>query len=353
MATFNGAKYIREQLASLTNQTHLPFELVVCDDGSTDDTLSIVRECAKSAPFKVRVYENEKNLGFANNFLKCASQCYGEWIAFCDQDDIWLADKLAVTRDVINRSSDQLVLVYHVAELVDKDLKPVGIQLPAIDREGTFPVAGKSGFWFVGGCVMCFKAALIEDIDSQLRPRDNFRFNEGWSPGKYPWMPHDKWICMLANISGEIAAIPRVLSLYRRHDHALTGAHEYNSAATRIQNHLSTDSKSYEFLSNISLETANALLKISGGVKSSVQQGHLTEGARQYSSISQIFKLRTKLYSSKSVLARCNYFSKLMTAKAYWGNTFCPLGFPSWLKDFLYTVGLISIGKCFIKRKST
>ena len=352
MATFNGAKYLREQLDSLAKQKYLPLELVICDDRSSDDTLSIIQDFIKSAPFAVRVYENESNLGFANNFLKCASLCSGEWIAFCDQDDFWIDEKLAIVRNTISRSSDKLVLVYHVAELVDKDLKPVGIKLPKIERERVVAIAGNSGFWFVGGCVMCFKATLIKDVDSQLRPRDNYQFNEGWDAGKFPWMPHDKWICMLGNISGEVAAIPQILSLYRRHDYALTGAHANIAAATRIQKHLLTNFEAYKFLSKFSSETADALIKISGGIKSNEQQKFLIEGARKYMNISYIFNLRAELYESKSFFVRFSRFGKLMLTKAYWGEEFCPLNVYSFIKDFLFVVGLVSVGKFFLKRRS-
>src|SRR5581483_5816839 len=95
MATYNGGQFIREQLDSLSRQTFLPCELVVCDDGSTDHTLAIVETFAASAPFAVRIHRNKKRLGFGPNFLKAASLCDGEVIAFSDQDDVWLETKLA------------------------------------------------------------------------------------------------------------------------------------------------------------------------------------------------------------------------------------------------------------------
>ena len=91
MATFNGDTYLSPQLQSLARQTLLPHELVVCDDGSTDRTLEIVRAFAADAPFPVRVHRNDEHLGFADNFLKAAVLCGGELIAFCDQDDVWQA----------------------------------------------------------------------------------------------------------------------------------------------------------------------------------------------------------------------------------------------------------------------
>lgn len=94
MATYNGERFIREQLDSIAQQTLLPVELVVTDDGSNDSTLAIIDDFAKTAPFEVKIVRNEKQLGFADNFLKAASFCVGDFIAFCDQDDVWMVNKL-------------------------------------------------------------------------------------------------------------------------------------------------------------------------------------------------------------------------------------------------------------------
>ena len=77
MATYNGAKYIRDQLDTLGRQTLPPVELVVTDDGSTDATLSIVEAFSAVAPFPVRIIRNTNRLGYEENFLKAASLCAG------------------------------------------------------------------------------------------------------------------------------------------------------------------------------------------------------------------------------------------------------------------------------------
>ena len=94
MATYNGERFLQEQLDSLAAQTLLPCELVVGDDGSTDGTLEILERFAKRAPFPVRVRRNIENLGYGKNFISTAMHCSGDWIAFCDQDDRWLPQKL-------------------------------------------------------------------------------------------------------------------------------------------------------------------------------------------------------------------------------------------------------------------
>src|ERR1700728_1787253 len=113
MATFNGEKYIREQLDSIAGQTLLPFELVITDDGSTDATLGIVENFASVAPFPVKIHRNESRLGYANNFIRAASLCQGELIAFCDQDDIWMTEKFSVCSEFFRDS--EVVLAAHSA----------------------------------------------------------------------------------------------------------------------------------------------------------------------------------------------------------------------------------------------
>ncbi len=90
LAAYNGEAYIWDQLKSLANQTYLPQELIVCDEGSVDRTLYWVEKFAEIAPFPVYIYRNERPLGLADNFLRAASLCEGDLIAFCNQDEIAL-----------------------------------------------------------------------------------------------------------------------------------------------------------------------------------------------------------------------------------------------------------------------
>src|SRR5438270_1073780 len=96
MATFNGERYLKTQLDTIARQSVLPTELVVSDDGSNDQTLSVVADFARSAPFQVTTVRNETRLGFADNFLQAARLCEGDAVAYADQDDFWLSHKLEV-----------------------------------------------------------------------------------------------------------------------------------------------------------------------------------------------------------------------------------------------------------------
>jgi len=210
MATYNGEKYIREQLDSLSTQTELPFELVVCDDGSTDATLQILKEFSASASFPVRLYTNETNLGYADNFLKSAALCGGDWIAFCDQDDVWLPNKIArVCESIARYAGDELVLVGHTSLMATADLALTGQRLPDFSRDAYVKRASNFAFFCIVGFSMIFRKVLLTEIDSTQRPRVH-RQNPKTPPG------HDQWMGMLANAVGDIAYISEPLVIWRR-----------------------------------------------------------------------------------------------------------------------------------------
>lgn len=92
MTTYNGEKYLREQLDSLYNQVMMPDEVVVVDDCSTDNTIYILEEYHQK--YNLKYFVNTKNLGVNKNFEKAISNCTGKYIALSDQDDVWLPNKL-------------------------------------------------------------------------------------------------------------------------------------------------------------------------------------------------------------------------------------------------------------------
>lgn len=102
MPTYNGGKYLREQLDSIYAQTMLPDEVIVVDDCSTDDTIDILEEyCVK---YGLKYYINEQNLGYNKNFEKAITLCSGDYIALADQDDIWLPSKIEKCYNVLKNS---------------------------------------------------------------------------------------------------------------------------------------------------------------------------------------------------------------------------------------------------------
>ena len=101
LCTYNGAKYIKEQLDSITCQTYRNLEIMIVDDGSSDGTLEIIKVYA-AKDSRVRCFQNSLNLGFNKNFEKAIGLTSGDYIAISDQDDIWLPNKLQTLLDNIN-----------------------------------------------------------------------------------------------------------------------------------------------------------------------------------------------------------------------------------------------------------
>ncbi len=109
MTTYNGELYLKKQLDSIFNQTLSIDELIICDDGSGDHTKEIIQDYQKKYPL-IKFYENKENLGYKLNFKKAMSLCTGDYIFLCDQDDIWLNDKVERMISKMNENPNIQVL---------------------------------------------------------------------------------------------------------------------------------------------------------------------------------------------------------------------------------------------------
>jgi glycosyltransferase involved in cell wall biosynthesis len=210
MCTYNGARFVREQLESIASQTRLPEELVICDDCSSDETAEIVKSFAVSAPFAVRFEINQKNLGSTQNFGRAIQLCHGDLIALSDQDDVWLPKKIERIETRF-AESPAVGLVFTNADLVDEQLDPLGHQLweqIGFDRE-TRRLVNKGRAldlllpgWTVTGATMAFRSkflTLILDIPNDLP------------------MIHDGWIALIVATVAKVAFVDEPLIKYRQH----------------------------------------------------------------------------------------------------------------------------------------
>lgn len=195
MATYNGAKYLQEQLDSFLAQTRQPDELVVCDDGSRDDTLDILERFQQQAPFEVLVYKNELNLGYKKNFEKALTLCSGDMIFLSDQDDVW--HKIKIERIIQEfKNHPATLVVVNDAELTISDLSRTGLTVA-----GQITSVGMSHEQLLLGCCIAFR--------SDLKPLI--------LPIPHNLHGHDGWINTLANALGCRRFLPEVLQYYRRH----------------------------------------------------------------------------------------------------------------------------------------
>jgi glycosyltransferase involved in cell wall biosynthesis len=209
MCTYNGARFLSEQLESIAGQTRLPDELIICDDLSSDESLEIIRTFARRAPFVVRAEINEKNLGSTKNFEKAMSLCREGVIALADQDDVWKPQKLGVIQKTLDEHPEA-GYVFSDAEMLDERGVPTGRSLwESLGLRESFPGDFTSSRQFdvllrrtvVTGATM----ALRSSLKSVILPFS-------------PYLVHDYWSSLLASCVGVYGVpISERLIQYRQH----------------------------------------------------------------------------------------------------------------------------------------
>lgn len=219
LCTYNGARFIWEQLESIARQTRLPDEVLVCDDCSTDGTLDLVAQFAATAPFKVHYSRNPSQLGISRNFEHAVSSCTGDVIFLCDQDDVWLPEKVATMLPLFI-ADERIGLVFSNAFVVDSGLKQLGYTVWdtfRLNKNGRAEINGEKALSFlirrsvVTGATAAFRATLREKI----LPIS-------------PIFMHDAWIAFVAASYARIAAVDVPLILYRQHGGNVVGGRRRN-----------------------------------------------------------------------------------------------------------------------------
>ena len=220
LCTYNGERFLKEQLDSFVQQTLPPYELVVCDDCSSDSTCEILEKFSQTAPFPVRIFRNEYTLGLIKNFSKAASLCQGEYLAFSDQDDFWLPDKLEACFRVINKAELEYgknipLLVHSDLRLIDNENRVIALSCMKVrhmrhvdvDPLNTLLVRN-----YVSGCTsLCNKILIKESL-----PFPDIITN------------HDGWVALNAASRGRVLFIPEAKVLYRQHAFNVTGRANYS-----------------------------------------------------------------------------------------------------------------------------
>lgn len=204
MATYNGAKYIKEQLESIANQSVKPDELVISDDSSTDDTVYIVKEFVAKVSFEVKLICNKHNLGFSKNFSQALEYTTGDIVFLSDQDDVWLPNKIEKCIGYFYENPKIQVLI-HDSELVDEHLNSLGsfkYKWNLSDENNIQSNIANKGF--SGNCCVCRKEFLNE-----ILPIPNVFY-------------HDDWIGRISYYFNLMKIVDDSLLLYRRHSEAIS-----------------------------------------------------------------------------------------------------------------------------------
>lgn len=329
LATYNGARFLREQLESLLRQTLPPAELVVGDDRSTDGTVEILEEFRQRAPFPVRIYRNETNLGYARNFLTTAQRCNGDWIAFCDQDDVWLPNKLADATEAIMRTPD-CCMVLQNAWICDDALSSSNRKFPDKLRPGLYGAREQYGFWVWLGCLQTVQSRFFKLWDNKDLPRNYF-------PNKNE-VSHDKWTCIIANAIGGIVVLGEPAALYRRHAAALTGDYSQLSLADRATKARSVTADHYDFLADVAADCARYVERLAQQAENPKWASALHWNANDFLKLQKCQRLRSQLYSGRRFVDRLAPFLGILRQGGYFGAPFTAMGSRSAAKDALRLV---------------
>ena len=224
LCTYQGERFLAEQLDSIASQTLSPVEIVVCDDGSTDGTADIVAGFAESVPFPVRFHVNGTRLGVAGNFSRAISLCEGSVIALADQDDVWVPTKLEHLVATLD-DRPEVGAAFSDADLVDGSLRPLGRTM--FDATRFTPrrrrrfVAGNGLEVLVARNVVCGATlAFRSSLRDVLLPIPTTGL-------------HDMWLSTLLCAVTQVAVIEEPLVRYRQH-----GANQVGAPATTLRSKL-------------------------------------------------------------------------------------------------------------------
>lgn len=247
LTTYFGEKFLNQQLNSILDQTRLPDELIVCDDGSNDMTLNLLDSFKKKASFKCEIYHNKVNRGTGFSFKKAIDLCSGDIILFCDQDDIWLPNKIEIIENYFHKNPHVDYVVSN-ASIIDSNSNYLGYTL--------WDQKKFTKKWKIKFNKNQFKTLFKKNIITGMSTAVSKKVVD-LGQTKPNLVNHDAWYIYLASLSGlKGLLIDHPLTLYRQHDNQQFGSRKL----TKYQNFrrlLKSNNNSIQ----LKLLNLNALLK--------------------------------------------------------------------------------------------
>lgn len=219
LCTYNGAAFIAEQLRSIVGQSRPPDQLVVCDDGSSDATLEIVRDLARTSSVPIEVAVHPVRLGVTRNFEAALARCTGEVIFLADQDDLWASHKIARVCRALD-DDDSAGFAFSDAALVDRAGRELGKRLWDVSKIDPAE-------WAASDAEHQLERLLA---GANLIYGNTLAFRSRWIGAVLPialatrFMTHDTWIAVvLCALGARGIALADPLVRYRQHDDQVSG----------------------------------------------------------------------------------------------------------------------------------
>lgn len=216
MTTYNGQEFIIKQIESILNQTYKDFELIICDDCSTDNTLRILDDYVKKDS-RIHLYTNVNNIGFKKNFEKAISLCSGDYIALSDQDDIWVPQHLEVLLNNLGNNYVSCGDAFFIDSSDNffknkKKLSDYNYDMNAISSN----IDNLKRIIFRGNPYQGASMLLSKDFLRIAMP----------IPEKCPY--HDVWFALVSTMFNKFSYTPEIVNNYRLHEKSVTSHKEKN-----------------------------------------------------------------------------------------------------------------------------
>ncbi len=217
LATYNGERFIRQQMDSILNNSFDDFKIEVCDDGSTDQTREIIGEYEKKFPDKVHLHCNKKNLGYTENFLQGIKRTTAPYVMLSDQDDIWMEDKISITLAHMKKTEEKgkPVMVFSDAVLYNSETEePMG----SFQKNSHFDTSKVDISHLLienkcTGCTLMVNGNIrpyLEEIPEEARV-------------------HDWWMALICAAMGKISFLDKETLYYRQHSRNMIGGTGFGS----------------------------------------------------------------------------------------------------------------------------
>lgn len=215
LSTYNGEKYLKEQLDSLFLQTYKNFEIIVRDDCSTDKTKDILKEYEKMYPNKISLIEDDEgNLRSTRSFMRLLENSDSEYVMFCDQDDVWLPEKVEMTLKKIiemkQKFGDIPLLVHTDLEVVDESLSIINNSFFNFQKIDPYKDS--------------FNNFLMQNVITGCTVMINKKLVQKCLPISDGVIIHDWWAGLVASKFGRIGYLSQATIQYRQHVDNVVGA---------------------------------------------------------------------------------------------------------------------------------
>ena len=224
MATYNGEKYLKQQIESILNQTYSNFRLIISDDCSKDKTKEIIEEY-KTKDKRIEVYFQEKNLGYVKNFEFLLNKVQNGIYMLSDQDDYWLPEKVEKSLEKLKEKNADFV--FGDLEVVDENLntiyKSFGDFMLLNRKIKKYIDSYKVNYLYncVTGCTILARKETLENILPL--------------PKNSKYLIHDHWMGLMSAIYGKVAYIPEKYIKYRQHGENQVGVNKISHGFSNFE----------------------------------------------------------------------------------------------------------------------